>query len=369
MAGAGFGSHQGEAGFGSRQTGTGFQSHQAEQGFGLRPAASFVEETLSAGAENTTQHKKGVAAAVEAWADRAPIGVQPMRRSSGESGQQEPQVVGHGRGRALPGLADVDVHGGTSPFSSSGSASSNEEKNAAMPKHARIPSTRTRASVLDVARAMSEHHERESSLDRQETPSEPIATAQQEPEEPAAKVDVRSVKALWERQGGSSDSERDHEPPAKVKISREWSSPVSTPEPAQQQTPPPPSYSAPIPRTRQSNPERRRSAYANSIVLPPLEEVAEIATPAASLTRTYGTEVASEVAQHQQPSPVDVPQIQASEPSHTLEPESYAQVESPTAADAAGAVTAQAAADEPVIHLGEYEFSPRTFSPVLMGYS
>ncbi|KZV97745.1 hypothetical protein EXIGLDRAFT_729858 [Exidia glandulosa HHB12029] len=297
------------------------------------------------------------AAGVEAWADRAPIGVGgplPKKNSNGDMGMGIglgiPPVVSRGQGRALPGLT-----GGGSPFSSGGSStgagsgaddtSSNiTERPLDRGKHPRIPSTGTRATVMDVAQALKERHERESSAtsttsatsDPEQVDTQPAPTAvapelerettpradetSQEEEEEAPRVDVRAAAAMWGKQSSSSDSESSTLGAPRRQDTNGRISPQRTPEPEQkplapavvEQPPPSPepvpvpavapapmpapisapsSYTAPIPRARPpANMERRRSTYErySSIILPPLqEETTPVNSPQASLSRAH----------------------------------------------------------------------------------
>lgn len=273
------------------------------------------------------------AAGVEAWADRAPIGV--AKKSNGDLGigMGLPPVLSPGRGRALPGLT------GGSPFSSGGSSSSGAddlnvtERQPERTKHPRIPSTGTRATVMDVAQALMERHERESSAtstastsepepelepERAVTPRPEDPTPEQEEEE-AQRVDVRAAAALWEKQSASSDSDTSSLGTPRRQDSNGRTSPhhvlVSAPQPevvaetqstaaapAELPTPvvsapvpvpvhvaAPAPHTVPIPRARPpANMERRRSTYEkySSIILPPVqEEVTPVNSPQASLSR------------------------------------------------------------------------------------
>ncbi|EJD42707.1 hypothetical protein AURDEDRAFT_114944 [Auricularia subglabra TFB-10046 SS5] len=296
--------------------------HGRKQAFREAPPEG---EVLPGGATTaTTQHSDDAsanagpspspfAAGLDAWADRAPIGVAPLSKKS--SADSMPMVVSPGRGRALPGLAAM---GGASPFSSGGSSGASGAEDGATErpagKHPRIPSTGARATVMDVAQALKEQHARETSAtsepEAQEPEPERIVTPQpaeqDEVEEEAPRIGVRAAAAMWEKQTlASSDSEPERHAPAPVNgraVSPHLPPlPTSPPPPAPElieATPlvfsPPPEvqpHTVPIPRARPpAMAERRRSTYEkySSIILPPLkEEVTPVNSPQASLSKAY----------------------------------------------------------------------------------
>ncbi|TFK54070.1 hypothetical protein OE88DRAFT_1675469 [Heliocybe sulcata] len=145
------------------------------------PPSPSIVTPKEAAEEPPTPSESSTGRVTDRWTNGAVIGVKPVVPARGVSPQPptSPQPKGMVGRQALPGLATAPSYPSSPPVQQK------EEKTpvATRPKHARIPSTGNRATVMDVAQAFQEVHSRESSVSPAPlSPSPPEPELEPEPE-------------------------------------------------------------------------------------------------------------------------------------------------------------------------------------------